>query len=77
MPATVKLRLDEFDRLTRERGWKDDARRAEGLGVSASTISRIRSGDSNPGARFVDRCLATFGPLAYDLLFERVSEVKA
>jgi transcriptional regulator with XRE-family HTH domain len=73
MPATVKLRIDKFDELTEARGWRDDKQRAEGLGVSQSTISRIRSGASNPGGMFVDRCMATFGPLAYDLLFERIT----
>jgi transcriptional regulator with XRE-family HTH domain len=71
---TVKLRLAEFDTLTIGRGWRNDKERAEGLGISQSQMSRIRSGESNPGAMFVDRCLEVFGPLAYDRLFERVED---
>lgn len=76
MPAssTVRIRIAEFDTLTLGRGWRNDKERADGLGVSQSQISRIRSGDSNPGATFVDRCLKIFGPLAYDRLFERVED---
>lgn len=74
MPAIVKLRLDEFDAMTIERGWKNDKERASGLRVSQSLISRIRSGDANPGASFIDRCMEAFGPLAYDRLFERVRD---
>lgn len=74
MPAIVKLRLDEFDAMTTERGWKNDKERAAGLGVSQSLISRIRSGEANPGARLVDRLIEAFGPLAYDRLFERVRD---
>lgn len=71
---TVKIRLAEFDALTVQRGWRTDKERAQGLGVSQSQISRIRSGESNPGAMFVDRCLEVFGPLAYERLFERVED---
>lgn len=74
MSATLRLRLKEFDDLTSKRGWSTDQDRAAGLKVSPSTISRIRSGEQRPGGRFVDACVATFGALAYDLLFERVVE---
>jgi hypothetical protein len=74
MPAIVKLRLAEFDALTIERGWKEDKDRAAGLGISQSLMSRIRSGEVNPGAKFIDACVAAFGPLAYDRLFERFQD---
>jgi transcriptional regulator with XRE-family HTH domain len=69
MPATVALRLDEFDAMTTERGWATDKERADGLGVSQSTISKLRSGTANPGATFIAACLKEFGPLAYARLF--------
>lgn len=74
MPAIVKLRLAEFDALTIERGWKEDKDKASNLGISASLMSRIRSGEVNPGAKFIDACISTFGPAAYDRLFERTQD---
>jgi transcriptional regulator with XRE-family HTH domain len=73
MPATVALRLDEFDAMTTERGWATDKERAEGLGLSQSTISKVRSGTASPGVAFIDACVKAFGPLAYERLFTRDS----
>jgi hypothetical protein len=74
VPTTIKLNVEQFDELTGQRGWDTDAKRARGLQIDPATISRVRAGTQRPGARFVDRCLATFGPLAYDRLFERSDE---
>lgn len=71
MPAIVKLRITEFDALTDERGWKEDKDKASGLGISPSLMSRIRSGEVNPGAKFIDACVGVFGASAYDRLFDR------
>lgn len=73
MSASLRLRIKEFDDLTTKRGWSTDQDRAAGLKVSASTISRIRSGEQRPGGRFVDACVRVFGALAYDRLFERAA----
>lgn len=43
--------------------------RASGLNISQSVISGIRSGNNNPGARFINQCLSSFGSAAYDALF--------
>lgn len=71
MPAIVKLRISEFDALTTERGWKEDKEKASALGISQSLMSRIRSGEVNPGAKFIDACISVFGSTAYDRLFDR------
>jgi hypothetical protein len=74
VPTTMKLRVDKFDELCRQRSWATDAERARGLDLDPATISRVCAGTQRPGARFISACLDEFGALAYDLLFERVDE---
>lgn len=69
----VRLRLEEFDRHTKLRGWGTDAERARQLGISHATLTNIRRGKAGVGLRFVDACLAQFGQTYYDVLFERVT----
>lgn len=69
----LRLRLDEFDRLTEDKGWTTDAERARQLRISDRLMSHLRVGRTRPGLKFVDRCLEVFGPEKYDVLFERVS----
>jgi len=76
--SRYRLRIDEFDRLTAARGWSTDTLRAEAIGVSKSTIHRLRRGaqkatdpdGSQPGARFIDLATAALG-VPVEFLFER------
>ncbi len=70
-PPVLRLRLDEFDRLTADKGWTTDAERARQLGISDRMMSHLRVGRANPGLKVVDACVAAFGPDVYDRLFER------
>jgi transcriptional regulator with XRE-family HTH domain len=77
MPATenpLRLRFDEFDRLTRLRGWDTDAERARQLGVSQATLTNLRAGRTRPGRKFIDGCMKNLGSAVYDVLFERDEE---
>ncbi|MBG0560695.1 helix-turn-helix domain-containing protein [Actinoplanes aureus] len=47
------LRLERFDELTANKGWKTDQQRAAGLGISHTTLGRIRRGITKPGTRFI------------------------
>jgi transcriptional regulator with XRE-family HTH domain len=67
----LRLRLEEFDRLTSLRGWNTDAERARQLGVSGATMTNLRKGKVNPGPKFIDQCLKAFGTPMYDVLFDR------
>ena len=71
MPATkvVALRVDEFDRLTNALGWESDYRRAIEIGIPQSSISRVRSGEYEPSARFIHKVLTAL-KAPYDALFE-------
>ena len=67
--APLRLRIEEFDRITKIRGWDTDAKRAQAIGVHASQMSRVRAG-SVPGQKFINGVVAIWGAAAYDLLFE-------
>jgi transcriptional regulator with XRE-family HTH domain len=68
--SPLRLRLEEFDRLTGRRGWTTDAERSRQLGVSQATLTNLRKGKVNPGAKFIAACLEVFGAQSYDLLFD-------
>lgn len=70
--APLRLRIAEFDRLTKIRGWDTDAKRAQAIGVHPSQMSRVRAGGT-PGQKFIHGCQAIWGAAGYDLLFEEAT----
>lgn len=72
----MRLKVAEFDRLAELRGWKTARERCNALGISPAQLAKVRAGQSNPGAKFIDRTLAAFG-VPYGVLFERVPESAA
>lgn len=69
---TVKLRLDTFDKATRLAGYRSDYSAAKAMGLNRSTLSRVLSGELQPGATFIAGALVALQPLAFDDLFEIV-----
>lgn len=67
----VWLRVEEFDRLTINRGWYTDSARARALGVSHPTVGRLRAG-GRPGSKFIAAALDKLN-VPFDTLFERRS----
>jgi transcriptional regulator with XRE-family HTH domain len=57
--ASYTLNLERFDALTAERGWTNDQQRAANIGVSHTTLGRIRRGLIRPGARFIAQATRT------------------
>jgi DNA-binding XRE family transcriptional regulator len=49
----VLLDGSTFDRLTSERGWDTDAKRAKVIGISTVTIYRLRKGHNSPSGELV------------------------
>lgn len=70
---SYRLNIDRFEQLTDARGWTTDIKRARGIGVSHTTISRIRSGEYAPGLRFIGLATAKLD-VDIDDLFVRVDE---
>lgn len=55
------LRWPEFDRLIGEKGW-NHAEAARRLGISHSHLTNLRAGRTGVGKKFVDGCVAIWGP---------------
>lgn len=68
--APITLNLQRFDELTAARGWTTDVQRAAGIGVSHTTLSRIRRGQLRPGTRFIAKAVEALG-VEYSELFIR------
>lgn len=62
-----------FDQLTELKGWTTDVQRAAGIGVSHTTIGRIRGGLTKPGQVFITKTMAALAdlpmPVKLDELF--------
>ena len=55
------IRWTEFDRLIGEKGW-NHAKAARELGISHSHLTNLRAGRTGVGKKFVDGCVAVWGP---------------
>ena len=51
--SKIFLDMHLFDRLTRERGWDNDIKRAKEIGVDPSTLSRLRAKKIGAGVDLV------------------------
>jgi transcriptional regulator with XRE-family HTH domain len=65
----VRLRLEMLDERAHALGLESDSQIAERLGLDRAGISRLRSGDSNPGERFIAAAIAELG-VPFEYLFE-------
>lgn len=72
-PPSLQYRLDfdKFDELTEQRGWLNDSQRARGIGVSHTTIGRLRRGKLRPGLHFIGQATKELG-VEIEELFKRV-----
>lgn len=65
----MKLRLDKLDERAKALRLENDAQIADRLGLDRAGISRLRSGESNPGERFIAAAIAELG-CKFEYLFE-------
>ncbi|MBC9001316.1 helix-turn-helix domain-containing protein [Micromonospora aurantiaca (nom. illeg.)] len=68
--GAVQLRVAEFDRITEKLGLSNDTERAKAIGVSHTTISRLRSGKLRPGGKFIALTLTALN-VRFEDVFER------
>lgn len=66
----VVLDTRRFDEEARKRGWLNNNQAAEALGMTASSLHKLRSRKTEPQATTIDRILAEFD-LPYHTLFTR------
>jgi len=67
--VSIRIRLDEFDRLTSALGWTNDASRARNIGISPSTLTRLRAGEQHASAQLIHLVLTAL-QAPYASLFE-------
>jgi hypothetical protein len=65
----VLLKVEAFDRITGDRGLKSDNAKAKHLGVSHTTIGRLRAGGA-AGGRFIALALDRLA-VPFESIFER------
>ena len=65
----VRLRLDRFDERARVLDLANDSEIARKLGLDRAAISRVRSGEAQPGERFIAAAVSTLG-VSFEYLFE-------
>lgn len=74
MPAEVRLRVGQWRKFCRMRGWTSENQQAHALGVSPSTINRILKSTQRPSGEFIGAALIAFPELEFADLFEVVSD---
>lgn len=68
--ATVRLRIAQYRKFCKLKGWVTIQRQADEIGVDPATISRITAGQTAPGERFIAGVLTAFPELDFNDLFE-------
>lgn len=74
MPAEVRLRVGQWAKFCRMRGWETQNQQAHKLGVAPSTINRILKGTQKPSGEFIGAALVAFPELDFADLFEVVND---
>lgn len=69
MLATIALNKPGLAKIKRLSGIKHDAQLAERINVDAGTVSRVVTGRSAPGPRFIAGCIEAFGADCFTDLF--------
>ena len=67
--TVVAMRFEVFDALCNARGLDQDLKRARALGISHTTLSRLRSGHTSAGGKVIRRAIELLG-VPYAALFE-------
>ncbi|MBB4962838.1 transcriptional regulator [Saccharothrix violaceirubra] len=69
---TIRLRTIPFAKAMLLAGFRSDYVLSKAMGVNRTTVTRVRTGELNPGAAFVAGALTALSPLDFDDLFEIV-----
>ncbi|SET52595.1 helix-turn-helix domain-containing protein [Nonomuraea wenchangensis] len=81
MRPVISLRLKEWERRMNAKDLATDSARAERIGVSRTTVSRVQQGPSEPGGirpgeNFIAGVLYAFPDLRFEDVFE-IEQVSA
>ncbi|GAA3863211.1 hypothetical protein GCM10022243_32170 [Saccharothrix violaceirubra] len=70
MSYTVRLRRDLFAKARNLAGLKSDCALARAMKLNRSTVTRVRSGQLQPGRAFIGGALVALAPFDFHDLFE-------
>lgn len=74
MAAEVRLRVGQWRKYCRMRGWDSENQQARELRVAPSTVNRILKGTQKPSGEFIGAALLAFPELEFSDLFEVVND---
>ena len=74
MLATLKLNAVGLAKIRRLTGTAKDREFAEKIRVDPGTVSRVLTGKSSPGPRFIAGCVEAFGSDCFTDLFDVVPD---
>ncbi|MFD7653939.1 transcriptional regulator [Actinosynnema sp. NPDC059797] len=66
----VRLRTEKFGRVVELAGFRSDYALARAMGLNRSTVTRVRTGQLQPGRAFISGALKALVPMEFDDLFE-------
>ncbi|MFD1146017.1 transcriptional regulator [Saccharothrix hoggarensis] len=69
---TIRLRTETFAKVLFLSGFHSDYSAAKALGVNRSTVTRVGSGELQPGPRFIAGALTALPRMRFHDLFEVV-----
>jgi hypothetical protein len=72
MPHTVRLRTKVLEKAMALARIPSDCALAKAMQVNRSTVTRVRTGELQPGSVFIGSVLTALTPLTFDDLFEIV-----
>lgn len=70
MAPAVALRVGPLVKYRRKSGLSDDGKLAKAMRMHRITVSRVVSGEMQPGAKFIAGALTAFPDLKFEDLFE-------
>lgn len=74
MAAEIRLRIGQYRKFCRMRGWDSEYQQANGLRVAPSTVNRILKSTQKPSGEFIGAVLTAFPELEFADLFEVISD---
>lgn len=76
MAASIRLRTGQYRKYCALKGWLTDDAAARAVGIDPATLSRVLTGRSAPGSRFIAGVLVALPEMEFADLFEVVTDTE-
>ncbi|GAA1294324.1 transcriptional regulator [Saccharothrix xinjiangensis] len=70
MPHTIRLRTEPFTKAMRLAGFHSDYALARAMDLNRSTVTRVLTGQLQPGPAFIGGALTALAPMTFTDLFD-------